>query len=101
MLPLGQSGAAISCVLCGLRVGVGAGAGKLRARTRISQPSYRPMALPTLLDLISCFRLRYCRFADLPRRPACRRMLWELERTADRYCSRSLFTLPYGYHYCY
>ncbi len=67
---------AISCFLCGLRVWVGAGAGKLRARTRISQPSYRPMALPTLLDLISCFRLRYCRFADLPRRPACRRMLW-------------------------
>ncbi len=26
--------------------------------------------------------------------------LWELERTADRYCS-TLFTLPYCYHYCY
>ncbi len=36
MLPLGESGVAISCFLCGLRVWVGAGAGKLRARTGIS-----------------------------------------------------------------
>ncbi len=71
--------------------------GGSRGRGASSTHAHRPAQLsangPTYYPRpYSCFRLRYCRFADLPRRPACRRTLWELERTADRYCSGPFFT---------
>lgn len=60
-------------------------------RTALHPPSRRPMALPTLCDLLSrCpgYLACHCRAADRPHGPACRGALRELEQRAELCLSR-------------
>ncbi len=76
------------------RLGWEPGPGSLVHARAFHSAQLRPTAPPTLLRQSAAFRLRHCGYTDLTRRPACRRMLWELEPKADRDFSRSTILLP-------
>lgn len=65
----------------------------LGRQTHLPQASLRPLAIPTLLGQSAAFTLHNrCCYLELTRRPACWRLLWELEQKVVSGCCGSKFT---------